>query len=509
MSDNPHQLLLERIEQAHQGGAEKYHKQLVEQNKMFVRDRIDYLLDPGTFVEDGLLTRVQEGLAADAVVTGIGKIGGRLVAIIANDYTVKAGTWGRKTYQKMTYTQEKADELGIPLLYLVDSAGARLDEQHYCYAGHDAMGNIFYNQIRLSGRIPQICILFGPSPAGSAYVPALCDVCIMVDKNANAYLGSPRMAEMVIGEKVTLEQMGGARMHCVQSGLGDVLAKNDKEALDLLLKYLSYFPQNWREQPKMAEGRAPVAGREIEDIVPLSQSVPFDMYELIQRVIDEGSFFEIKRLFAPELITGLARLNGRPIGIVANQSKVKGGVLFPDSSDKAARFVWACNAFNIPLLFLCDISGYMIGSQVERQGIIRHGAKMLFAVCESTVPRICVMVRKAYGGGYLAMSGNPTQPDCTIALPTARPAVMGPEAAINAVYYNKIMELPEEERAAYIAEKRAEYEENIDPYAVASEFFIEAVIPGRQLRDELILRYDAYSVRPPRRVERRNGVMPV
>lgn len=509
MSDNPHHLLMERIEQTKKGGAEKYHQQLAEQGKMFVRDRLDYLLDPGSFVEDGLLTRFQDNLPSDAVVTGIGKIGGRMVAIIANDYTVKAGTWGRKTYQKMTYTQMKADELGIPLLYLVDSAGARLDEQHYCYAGHDAMGNIFYNQIQLSGRIPQICILFGPSPAGSAYVPALCDITIMVDKKANAYLGSPRMAEMVIGEKVTLEEMGGARMHCAISGLGDVLVKTDKEALDSMLAYLSYMPQNWQQPAPRVEGKAPASGREIEDIVPLQQGVPFDMHELIKRVIDEGSFFEIKRLFAQELITGLARLDGRPIGIVANQSKVKGGVLFVDSSDKAARFVWMCNAYNIPLLFLCDISGYMIGSHVEKQGIIRHGAKMLFAVCESKVPRICVMVRKAYGGGYLAMSGNPTQPDCTIALPTARPAVMGPEAAINAVYYNKIMELPEEERQAYIAERRREYEENIDPYAVASEFFIEAVIPGSHLRRELIQRYEAYAQRPPRRVERRNGVMPV
>jgi len=506
---HPQELLLQKIEQLKQGGAEKYHQKLAEQNKMFVRDRLDYLLDPGSFVEDGLLTRSLDELPADAVVTGFGKMGGRPVAIIANDMTVKAGTWGRKTYQKMTYTQLKADDMGIPLIYLVDSAGARLDEQHYCYAGHDAMGNIFYNQIQISGRIPQICILFGPSPAGSAYVPALCDLCIMVDKNVSAYLGSPRMAEMVIGEKVTLEQMGGARMHCAVSGLGDVLVKDDREGLEAARQYLAFFPQNWREKPALSEPAEPAAGRPIEEIVPVSQSTPFDMYELIFRLIDEGSWFEIKKLFAPELITGLARLGGRPVGIVANQPKTKGGVLFVDSSDKAARFIWLCNAFNIPLLFLCDISGFMIGSHVEKQGIIRHGAKMLFAVSEARVPRICVIVRKAYGGGYLAMSGNPMQPDCTIALPTARPAVMGPEAAINAVYYNKIMELPEEERGAYVAEKRREYEENIDPYSIASEFFIEAVIPGAALRPELIGRFELYAHKEYRRIERRNGVMPV
>jgi acetyl-CoA carboxylase carboxyltransferase component len=508
-SPHPQQLLIEKIEQFKKGGDQKYHDKLQEQNKMFVRDRLTYLLDPDTFVEDGLLTRSLDNLPGDAVVTGFGKINGRPVAIIANYMTVKAGTWGRKTYQKMTYTQLKADEMGIPLIYLIDSAGARLDEQHYCYAGHDAMGNIFHNQIQISGRVPQICVLFGPSPAGSAYVPALCDITIMVDKNVSAYLGSPRMAEMVIGEKVTLEQMGGARMHCAMSGLGDYLAKDETEALEAAKQYFAFMPQNWQEKPAMSEAKAAADGRDIEEIVPVNQSIPFDMYEFIFRLIDEGSWFEVKKLFAPELITGLARLGGRAVGIVANQSKVKGGVIFVDSSDKAARFIWMCNAYNIPLLFLCDVPGFMIGSHVEKQGIIRHGAKMLFAVSEAKVPRICVVVRKAYGGGYLAMSGNPMQPDCTIALPTARPAVMGPEAAINAIHYNKIMELPEEEREAYIAEKRREYEENIDPFAVASEFFIDNVVPGYALRDELLNRYEIYSHKEPKRIERRNGVIPV
>jgi acetyl-CoA carboxylase carboxyltransferase component len=508
-TESLHETLRRRLEAARRGGAEKYHQQLAAQHKIFVRERLNVLLDPDSFVEDGALVRAQDDLPADAVVTGFGKIGGRPVAVIANDITVKAGTWGRKTYQKMTYTQRKADELGIPLIYLVDSAGARLDEQHYCYAGHDAMGNIFYNQIQYSGRIPQICVLFGPSPAGSAYVPALCDITIMVDKNVSAYLGSPRMAEMVIGEKVTLEEMGGARMHCVQSGLGDVLAKDEPEALAAALRYLAFFPQNWREDPPAVPARPPAPGRGIDEIVPERQGAAFDMHELILRLIDADSWFEIKKLFAPELITGLGRLGGRAVGIVANQPKVKGGVLFVDSSDKAARFVWLCNAFNIPLLFLCDISGFMIGSHVEKQGIIRHGAKMLFAVAEAKVPRICVIVRKAYGGGYLAMSGNPMQPDCTIALPTARPAVMGPEAAINAVYYNKIMELPDGERAAYVAERRREYEENIDPYSIANEFFIEDIVPGAALRNELIKRFDVYARKDRVRIERRNGVMPV
>lgn len=510
-SKNPppqHVELIQRMETLYKGGPEKYHKQLVEQNKMFVRDRIEYLLDPGSFVEDGLFARYAEGLPADAMIVGLGTIEGRKVAIIANDMTVKAGTWGRIGYKKMTYMQRKADELGIPLLYLIDSAGARIDDQHHCYAGRDAWGNIFYNQIIFSGRIPQICILFGPSPAGSAYVPALCDVTIMVDKNATVYMGSPRMAEMAIGERVTMEEMGGARMHCEVSGLGDMLVADDREAMDAALKYLSYFPQNWREKPPMVESRNPAPGRPIEEIVPSRESIPFDMYEFIEAIIDEGSWWEYKKLFAPEMITGLARLGGRSVGILANQSLIKAGVIFPDSADKAARFIWICNAFNIPLLFLNDIAGFMIGTQVERQGIIRHGAKFLYAVSEATVPRICVIVRKAYGGGYLAMSGAPINPDVVIALPTAKPALMGPAAAINAIYYNKIMELPPEERPAFIQAKQDEYEDNIDPYAMASEFFFEAIIPATQLREELIARLEFYSLKEAKRIERRCGIIP-
>jgi acetyl-CoA carboxylase carboxyltransferase component len=502
--DHPQHSLLERVERVKKGGAKKYHDRLEEQGKLFARDRLDILLDSGSFVEDGLLARVEDDLPADAVITGIGKIDGRRMAVIANDFTVKAGTWGYQTYKKITYTQEKADQLGIPLIYLIDSAGARIDEQFESYAGRNAWGNIFYNQIQYSGRIPQVSVLFGPSPAGSAYVPALCDICIMVDKNASAYIGSPR-----IGEKVTLEQMGGARMHCTISGLGDALVKNEQEALDLVRQYLTYLPSNWREKPPMYESKEPAPGRAIEEIVPVQQNLPFDMYQLIDRLVDADSFWEYKRLFAPELITGFARLGGRPVGIVANQPKVKGGVLFPDSADKAARFIWTCNAFNVPLLFLQDIPGYMIGSHVEQEGIIRHGAKMLFAVAEANVPRISVIVRKAYGGGYLAMSGSPMQPDACLALPTAKPALMGPEAAINATYYNKIMELPESERQAFIIQKREEYAADIDPYSIASEFSIEAIIPGYALREELVQRFDAYSQKEVKGIQRRNGVMPV
>jgi acetyl-CoA carboxylase carboxyltransferase component len=502
--------LRRRLEHARKGGDARYHAKLREQNKLFVRDRLDRVLDPGWTFEDGLLARHVDGnLPADAVVTVVGTIDRRPVCVIANDMTVKAGTWGYRTFQKITAMQELAGRTRCPLLYLIDSAGARIDEQRMSYAGRKAWGNIFYNQIQLSGVVPQVCVLLGPSPAGTAYQPALCDVVIMVEGNATAYIGSPRMSEMATGEKVTMEEMGGAEMHARVSGLGDFLCKDEDEALAVAKQYLSYFPSHWSEKPPMHASAPPASGKTIAEIVPTSQRIAFNIVDLIKALVDDGSWLEVKKLWARELVTGYARLGGRPVGIVANQSRYKGGVLFPDSSDKAARFIWTCNAFNVPLLFLQDIPGFMVGSQVERAGMIRHGAKMLFAVAEARVPRIAVLVRKAYGGGYLAMSGSPMNPDAVLALPTAKPALMGPESAINAIYLNKIMELPEEQRAAFIDEKRREYEEDIDVYEVASDFSLEAVIPSDELRDELIRRYEIYcrkDVPPP---SRRNGVMPV
>ena len=501
--------LLQRMEAIRRGGQEKYHQKLREEGKLFVRERLARLLDPGSMVEDGLLARAaDEGLPADAVVTLTGTIGGRPVAVMANDMTVKAGAWGRLTIQKIQRIQEVARDAQVPMLYLVDSAGARLDEQFDIFVARHHSGRIFHNQIQLSGVVPQVCVLLGPSPAGAAYMPAFCDLVIMVDGHASAYLGSPRMSEMATGEKVTMEDMGGARMHCTVSGLGDVLAASEEEALALVARWLEYMPRSWQEAPPAAATREPAPGRPIDELVPVEQNRVFDMYRVIDRLVDEGSFFEVKRLFAPELITGLARLDGRVLGIVANQPRVKGGVLFGDSADKGARFVWLCNAFNIPLLFLADVPGFMIGSQVERQGIIRHGAKLLFAVAEATVPKISVIVRKAYGAGYMAMSGASFLPDACLALPTAKLAIMAPEPAVNAIHLNTIQALEGEARAAFIRDKRREYEEKIDLHRLASEFFLDAVVPGRALREELVRRFATYAAKPRRPVPRWNGVIP-
>ena len=503
--------LHERVEQIKKGGASKYHQKNNNQGKLFVRERLELLLDDGTQVEDGLFANAQvDDLPADGVVTGMGKINAQTVCILANDSTVKAGSWGARTVEKMIRIQETAEKLRVPLLYLVDSAGARITDQIDMFPGRRGAGRIFYNQVKLSGQIPQICILFGPSAAGGAYIPAFCDIVIMVDGNASMYLGSPRMAEMVIGEKVSLEEMGGARMHCSISGCGDILAKTEEEAITYAHQYLAYFPANFSEKPPIKEVIPPKKfEKSLEDIIPKNQNAPFNMYDLIDRIVDEQSFFEIKKLFAPELITGFCRLNGQSIGIIANQPRMKGGVLFPESADKAAKFITLCDAFNIPLLFLADIPGFMIGTKVERAGIIRHGAKMISAMAEATVPKISIIVRKAYGAGLYAMAGPAFEPDCCLALPTASIAVMGPEAAVNAVYANKIAELPEAERAEFIAQKREEYREDIDVYRLASEMIIDGIIPANSLRNELLTRFDVYMSKYVAFSKRKHPVYPV
>ena len=480
------------VERALQGGPERHREKSLEQGKRPVRERVALLLDDDSFSEEALLANWQEdGLGADGVVTGVGTIAGRPVALMANDPTVKAGSWGPKTVEKILRIQERALSLEIPMVYLVDSAGARITEQVQMFPGRRGAGRIFHNQVKLSGVVPQVCVLFGPSAAGGAYIPAFCDIVIMREGNASMYLGSPRMAEMVIGEKVTLEEMGGAKMHTGVSGCGHQLVRSDEEGIQTARRYLSYLPGSWRSEPPTAPAAPPPAGPPFGELIPADENKPFDVKALIAALVDEGSLLEIHPRWAKEVVVGFARLDGQAIGIVANQPKHKGGVLFSDSADKAARFIWCCNAFNVPLLFLADVPGFMIGTQVEREGIIRHGAKMISAVSEATVPKISVIVRKAYGAGLYAMAGPAFEPDCCIALPSASIAVMGPQAAINAVYYNQLQAISDEqERAAETERLRAEYAADIDILHLASEMVIDAVVAPELLREELIRRFD-------------------
>ncbi|MGB7589546.1 MAG: acyl-CoA carboxylase subunit beta [Solirubrobacterales bacterium] len=492
------------------GGPQRHHEKTAEQGKLPVRERVERLVDPGSFAEEALLANWdQEGLGADGVVTGLATIAGRRVALTANDPTVKAGSWGPKTVEKILRIQERALTLRVPMVYLIDSAGARITDQVQMFPGRRGAGRIFYNQVRLSGKVPQVCLLFGPSAAGGAYIPAFCDVVIMRDGNASMYLGSPRMAEMVIGEKVTLEEMGGAKMHTGVSGCGHFLVKTDEEAIDLAKRYLSFMPDSWRGQPPATAPAPPASKTAIAEIVPVDENQPFDMREVLDALLDGDSFLEVHKRWAKELLVGYGRLEGRAIGVVANQPRQKGGVLFVDSADKAARFIQTCNAFNIPLLFLADVPGFMIGTAVERQGIIRHGAKMISAVSEATVPKLSVIVRKAYGAGLYAMAGPAFEPDCCIALPSASIAVMGPQAAINAVFYNQIQAIEDEaERNAFVAQKREEYAADIDILHLASELVVDAVIRPEDLRAELIRRFAMAEGKDRSFSERRNPVTP-
>jgi acetyl-CoA carboxylase carboxyltransferase component len=491
------------------GGAERYHAANAAKGKLFARERIALLVDEDTFVEDGRYANaLTEGLPADGVVTGVAKVDGRPVCLMANDSTVKAGSWGARTVEKIIRIIERAYDTGVPIVYLVDSAGARITDQVDLFPGRRGAGHIFWNQVRASGSIPQACALFGPSAAGGAYIPAFCDVVAMVDGNASMYLGSDRMVEMVTGEKTTLEAMGGAAVHCRESGVGHFLCETEAEAIGTVRRYLSFLPSNWRQEPPTRPAEQP-PGTDLAGLIPASERHAFDMRKLVKGLLDGGDFFEIQALWARELCVGFGRLDGRAVGVIANNSLHKGGVLFVDSADKATRFVQLCDAFNIPLLFLSDVPGFMVGTAVEKQGIIRHGAKMISAISEATVPKICVVVRKAYGAGLYAMAGPGFQPDATIALPTAKIAVMGAEAAVNAVYANKIAALPEAERAAFVAERRDEYERDIDVVRLASELVVDTVIEPDELRGELIARFAAAAGRDRHFSRRRHGVTPV
>jgi acetyl-CoA carboxylase carboxyltransferase component len=493
------------------GGAAKRHQANAAKGKLFARERVRLLVDQGSFVEDGVFANVTAGdLPADGVITGAATIDGRPVCLMANDSTVKAGSWGARTVEKIIRIIETAYNTGVPMVYLVDSAGARITDQVDLFPGRRGAGKIFWNQVRASGSIPQVCALFGPSAAGGAYIPAFCDVVIMVEGNASMYLGSDRMVEMVTGEKTTLEEMGGARVHCTESGVGHFLVADEQQALDTVRAYLSYLPSSWEGTPPAIDAVPPPADVDLAALVPVSDRQAFDMRRYAKGLLDEGTFFEIHALWAREVTVGFGRLEGEVVGVVGNNSMFKGGVLFVDSADKATRFIQLCDAFNVPLLFLSDVPGFMVGSVVEKQGIIRHGAKMISAVAEATIAKICVVVRKAYGAGLYAMAGPGFEPDATLALPTAKIAVMGAEAAVNAVYANKIAEIEDEdERAEFVAAKRREYDVDIDIVRLASELVVDDIVTADALRGELVRRFRLARGKDRQFSRRRHGVTPV
>jgi acetyl-CoA carboxylase carboxyltransferase component len=475
-------------------------------DKLPVRERLAVLFDPGSFVEDGLLASAANGpdaLPADGVVTGVGRVYGRPVAVIAHDFTVKAGSWGELTCEKQIRLLERADRDLLPVVYLVDSAGGRLTDQMGFFPGRRGASAIFNLQVRLSGRVPQLCCLHGPSAAGGAYMPAFCDWVGMVEGNASMYLASPRVAEKVTGERTTLEEMGGALMHAEVSGCGDEVFDEDWEAVAAARLLLSYLPDDFRAPPSRAEPVAPAVPDWPDGLVPMDPNLGYDVREVVDRLVDAGTFFEIKARWAKEMVTGLARLDGRVIGIVANQPGVRSGAIFVDSADKAARFISWCDAFNIPLVFLHDVPGFMVGVEVERAGIIRHGAKMIAAMASAEVPKYSVVLRKSYAAGFYAMCAPGFAPRATLALPTATIGPMSAEASVNAVYANKIAAIDDEdERAAYVAARTAEQRADINLLRMGGDLVVDAVVEPARLRAELSARMvdaDRWTREPGRR----------
>lgn len=479
-------------------------------DKLPVRRRLQLLFDEGSFLEDGLLARATaEDLPADGVVTGVGRVGGRHAAVIAHDPAVKAGSWGLYTVEKQIRILERALDDALPVFYLVDSAGGRLTEQTSFFPGRRGAARIFDLQIALSGSVPQICLMLGPAAAGSAYMPMFCDWVGMVEGNSSMSLASARVAEVVVGEKVSLEDMGGARVHTVISGCADERFPDDASAIDRAWDLFGYLPKDSRCDPPTAPSRPPATG-DWAGVIPEDARSGYDTRELIRRVIDADSFFEIKREWAPEIVTGLARLEGRVVGLVANQPMVKGGAIFVDSADKAARFITWCDAFNIPLVFLVDVPGFMVGTAVEHAGILRHGAKMISAMARAEVPRFCVVVRKAYAAGYYAMSGPGFRPRATIALPTAEIGAMSAEAAVDAVYRRRTEAMTDPaERERFVSERRKEYQADLDLLGLASDLHVDAVVENEALRAELVRRLESCAGWTRQPARRHQPVTPV
>jgi acetyl-CoA carboxylase carboxyltransferase component len=507
--------LHERRAKARLGGGEERIARQHEQGKLTARERIALLVDEGTFTELGIHAqphfsqRAMEGreAAADGVITGYGKVDGRLVAVCAYDFTVMAGSMGMTGELKVTRLRELALTKRIPFVWLLDSAGARIQEAvGSLFAGS---GHLFREEVIMSGVIPQVAALMGPCAAGTAYIPGLADFVLMVKGRGSMALAGPHLVRAAVGEDVTQEELGGSRVHCRRSGVADIEVADDEECIARVKEYLSFFPSHCEQEPPVrAVGDAvDRMDEELLDVLPETNRKPYDMYEVIRRVVDDGSFLDVKGQWAKTIITCLARMGGRPVGIVANQPRQLGGILDNDSADKAARFVNLCNAFGLPLVFLMDVPGFMVGTKVEAAGIIRHGAKMLYAVANATVPKITVVIRKAYGAGYYVMCGRAYEPDLIVAWPSAEISVMGAEGAVEIVHAP-----PGRGGRRPVAKKRElieAYRGIIDVYIAARNDMIDDVIDPRETRPTVIRALEMAEGKRVQRPWKRHGVVPV
>lgn len=494
------------------GGTDKIKKQH-EEGKLTARERIDLLVDEGTFfeIDDHVKHRStyfgldQKYFPADGVITGVGKIDGREVAIFSQDFTVQGGSVGEMHAKKIAKIQDLAMKMGMPLIGINDSGGARIQE------GVDALygyGEIFYRNTLASGVIPQITIVAGPCAGGAVYSPAITDFVIMVDKTAKMFITGPEVIKAVTGEDVTQESLGGAEIHNSKSGVAHFMAKNDDDAMKIVKKLLSYLPSNNMEMPPSTQPVELQYDESLNSVIPESSNKPYDMVEIINKIVDPETFFEVHQKFARSIITGFARINGKVVGIVANQPKVLAGVLDIDSSDKAARFIRFLDAFNIPILTFADTPGFLPGISQEYGGIIRHGAKLLFAYSEASVPKITVITRRDYGGAYIAMGSKHLGADLVMAWPTAEIAVMGADGAANIIFRNEIKNSQDPERTR--SEKIKEYAEAFsNPYVAASRGYVDTVILPSETREKLIRALEVLASKVEGKPSRKHGNIPL
>jgi acetyl-CoA carboxylase carboxyltransferase component len=481
--------------------------------KLTARERIAALLDPGSFHEYDMFVEHnckdfgmhEKELAADGVITGSGTIGGRLVCIYAQDFTVAGGSLGLMHARKITKIMDHAMKMGIPVIGINDSGGARIQEGVNSLAGY---GEIFYRNTVASGIIPQLSVILGPCAGGAVYSPALTDFVFVVDQISKMFITGPEVVKTVLGEEISMEELGGARVQTEIAGNAHFFARSEPECFDQIRRLISFLPDSNRQRSPVVDTKAPAEEYKIENLIPKDSKVPFDMRDIVRALVDGSEFFEIQERFAPNAIIGFSRINGEAVGIVGNQALVLAGVLDIDASDKIARFVRFCDSFNIPLLTLVDVPGYLPGSDQEHGGVIRHGAKVLYAYSEATVPKVTLILRKAYGGGYIAMCSHHLRADFVFAWPTAEIAVMGPEGAANIIFRNEIMSAkkPEEMRKIKVKEYTDKF---ANPYIAASNGYVDAIITPEETRSYIAHALNVTRNKEEIRPARKHGIPPV
>ena len=506
--------LRSRREQAFSAGSARAVERQHEKGKMLARERIDYFLDPGSFQELDLLARhrahaagLEERPYTDGVITGWGTVDGRKVFVFSQDFTVFGGALGEVFAEKIHKLMDLALKVGAPVVGLNDGAGARIQEGVVSLASY---GGIFYRNVLSSGVVPQISVILGPCAGGAVYSPAMTDFIFMVRETSHMFITGPDVVKTVTGEDVTLEELGGAMSHASKSGVATFVSADEKSCLDDVRFLLSFLPSNNLEEPPAVDtGDDPDRlCEELRDILPASPNQPYDMKKVIAAVVDDGEFFEHAQHFAKSIVCGFARIDGKPVGIVGNQPLMLAGVLDIDSASKAARFVRTCDAFNLPLITFVDVPGFLPGVDQEYGGIIRHGAKLLYAYCEATVPRIQIITRKAYGGAYVVMDSKSIGSDLSYAWPTAELAVMGPQGAVEIVYRRELQQAvdPIARRAELVAEYTEKY---ANPYAAAERGYIDDVIDPAETRQKIVAGLRMLRTKREELPRRKHGNMPL